>query len=302
MTKKFYSNGKLLLTGEYAVLDGALSLAVPTKQGQSLEVTTNNTHQLIWRSYDEKKRRWFEGYYDRASLKILSTTDENVAATLQKILLETRKLAPGFLSEKIGFEVVTYLSFPRDWGLGSSSTLINNIAQWAQIDPYKLLWNAFSGSAYDIACAMNDTPIHYRVKHQKPNVRQVAFHPIFSEQIYFVYLNKKQNSREGIQTYRKATFDSKEFLVKISSLTQLITVCKELTDFQELITTHEKLVGSIIKQTPVKQKLFSDFDGAIKSLGAWGGDFILAAGKGDIPTYFKHKGYTTVVPYSLMVL
>jgi mevalonate kinase len=27
----FYSNGKLLLTGEYLVLDGAKSLALPTK-------------------------------------------------------------------------------------------------------------------------------------------------------------------------------------------------------------------------------------------------------------------------------
>lgn len=36
--KLFYSNGKLLLSGEYAVLDGALSLAVPTKYGQLLSV------------------------------------------------------------------------------------------------------------------------------------------------------------------------------------------------------------------------------------------------------------------------
>ena len=34
----FYSHGKLLLTGEYLVLDGALALAVPCKLGQSLTV------------------------------------------------------------------------------------------------------------------------------------------------------------------------------------------------------------------------------------------------------------------------
>ena len=36
--KTFYSNGKLLITGEYLVLDGARSLAIPTKFGQFLIV------------------------------------------------------------------------------------------------------------------------------------------------------------------------------------------------------------------------------------------------------------------------
>ena len=35
---KFYSNGKLLMTGEYFVLNGALSLALPTVYGQYLEI------------------------------------------------------------------------------------------------------------------------------------------------------------------------------------------------------------------------------------------------------------------------
>ena len=34
----FYSNGKLLLTGEYLVIDGAKALAIPTQKGQSLSV------------------------------------------------------------------------------------------------------------------------------------------------------------------------------------------------------------------------------------------------------------------------
>ena len=38
MEKTYYSNGKLLLTGEYVVLDGAEALAVPTRFGQNLTV------------------------------------------------------------------------------------------------------------------------------------------------------------------------------------------------------------------------------------------------------------------------
>ena len=36
---KFYAKGKLLLTAEYAVLGGAKALGLPTKLGQSLDVT-----------------------------------------------------------------------------------------------------------------------------------------------------------------------------------------------------------------------------------------------------------------------
>ena len=51
----FYSNGKLLITGEYVVLDGALSLALPTKFGQSLIIESINDQKLVWKSFDEKE-------------------------------------------------------------------------------------------------------------------------------------------------------------------------------------------------------------------------------------------------------
>ena len=42
MKKEFYSNGKLLITGEYLVLDGAKAFALPTKFGQNLIVEKGN--------------------------------------------------------------------------------------------------------------------------------------------------------------------------------------------------------------------------------------------------------------------
>jgi len=65
---------------------------------------------------------------------------------------------------------------------------------------------------------------------------------------------------------------------------------------------HEEIISKIIDLTPVKQKLFKDYQGAIKSLGAWGGDFILAAGDANTPSYFESKGYETIISYSDMVL
>lgn len=57
---RHYSNGKLLLTGEYVVLDGATSLAVPTKFGQDLIVEPIKESQLIWGSFTHTGECWFE--------------------------------------------------------------------------------------------------------------------------------------------------------------------------------------------------------------------------------------------------
>ena len=50
----------------------------------------------------------------------------------------------------------------------------------------------------------------------------------------------------------------------------------------------------------MKKLKFKDFKGEIKSLGAWGGDFILASGD-DSPSYFKSKGYKTIIKFDDMV-
>tara|TARA_R110000796_G_scaffold64456_1_gene149351 strand:- start:11261 stop:12184 length:924 start_codon:yes stop_codon:yes gene_type:complete len=306
MTKQYYSNGKLLITGEYLVLDGAQSLAVPTLYGQSLSVKETQDRLLTWKSLDDKGKPWFESDYeledfDPVTKNTVSEETLAISVTLKKILLEARKLNPSFLSTSQGYEITTALNFPREWGLGSSSTLINNIAQWAQIDAYVLLWNAFSGSGYDIACAQNNSPIIYQLKNSRPIVHSASFNPTFKSDLYFVYLNQKQNSRDGIAQYRNKEFNAFSAISQINSITQRILTCTRLSQFDKLIKKHESILSEILGTPTVKERLFPDFKGAIKSLGAWGGDFILATGNKTTPDYFKEKGYATVIPYSKMI-
>ena len=307
---QFYSNGKLLLTGEYLVLDGATALAVPTKFGQDLLVSEITEPQLIWGSFTHTGDCWFEAVFDLPKLRLVSATfnsdtEENaefIAETLQDILQEARKLNPGFLQSKTGFIVKTTLTFPRDWGLGTSSTLVNNIAQWAAVDAYQLLQNSFSGSGYDIANAQHNLPILYQLKNKKPLIKTVDFSPQFSDQLYFVYLNKKQNSKEGIAKYKENNDDFKNEIHRISEISLEMCSVKSLLDFERLIEEHEQIIASIIKLKPVKELLFPDYLGAIKSLGAWGGDFVLVTGNKSTLQYFKEKGYETILSYSNMVL
>jgi len=306
MTRQYYSNGKLLITGEYLVLDGALSLALPTLYGQSLAVKETKDRILVWKSLDDKGKTWFEISYDldkfsQVSENALTSETQAISDRLIKILLEAKKLNPNFMASNQGLEISTALNFPREWGLGSSSTLINNIAQWANIDAYTLLWNAFSGSGYDLACAQHNGPITYQLNNSKPIAIPVSFNPSFKNNLYFVYLNQKQNSREGIAHYREKDFNSFTPLSQISSITQRILTCTRLTQFEKLIKKHEAIISEILEVPTVKERLFPDYKGAVKSLGAWGGDFILATGNKNTPDYFKEKGYSIILPYSKMV-
>ena len=55
------------------------------------------------------------------------------------------------------------------------------------------------------------------------------------------------------------------------------------------------------KKKTIKEELFIDYPGEIKSLGAWGGDFILAAGPSDSNKYFEKKGFKTVIRFMDML-
>lgn len=302
MQTKFHSNGKLLLSGEYAILDGALGLAVPTQYGQSLEVIATETGLLEWNSYDEKGKIWFQAVLDLDGFKTISTSDGKIAIPLKALLNEAKTQNPDFLSTSNGAKVNTKLDFPRSWGLGTSSTLINNLGQWAKVDAYTLLWNAFGGSGYDIACAQHNLPITYQLKDGKPVINEVAFDPVFKDSLYFVHLNQKQSSKEAIANYRKQQFNKDNLLDSISTITQKMVSENDLTKFESLMEEHEAILSRTFQIPTVKSRLFPDYPNALKSLGAWGGDFVLAVGNENTLDYFRGKGFQTVVPFSKMVL
>lgn len=304
MTKTFYSNGKLLLSGEYVVLDGAKALAIPTKYGQSLLVEPNKGSKIIWKSTDENNTIWFE---DSFSVEDISNGSSNSPSDISKRLIQilnaAMQLNTSFLKDEKGYSVVSKLDFPRNWGLGSSSTLLNNIAQWAKIDPFKLSNETFGGSGYDIACASNDTPIFYSLKQNIPNIEIANFNPCFKDRLHFVHLNQKQDSREAIKTYLKNKKQVSKAILEIDVITNKLNSSSTIVEFEHLIAKHEVLIGQITNQTPIQTRLFSDYENAIKSLGGWGGDFILATGKlNEVKHYFNSKGYLTIIPFTDMVL
>ncbi|WP_203295517.1 GYDIA family GHMP kinase [Luteirhabdus pelagi] len=304
MKHSYYSNGKLLLSGEYAVLDGATALAIPTKFGQSLEVREGSQQGIVWKSYDENGAIWFETAFNSSELADISldSASKDIKQTLVCILRTAQNLQPSFLSGNPSLEIHTKLTFPRKWGLGTSSTLINNIAQWAEVNAFELLQQSFGGSGYDIAAARIPTPFLYSNAETPPIIEPVVLPWDFREELFFVYLNQKQDSKEGISRYRNYFDGNSETLQAIGKISRDLVFCSSLLEFERLLQKHEQSVSEMIQLPTVKEQLFADYPFTLKSLGAWGGDFILATGNKEGRDYFNKKGYTTQLSFIEMIL
>ncbi len=294
----YYSHGKLLISSEYAVLDGAKAFALPTKFGQYLEVRKSNKKNINWKSFDYQNNLWFETNLSIPHFK--PSAANPIAQRLSKCFQVIKELQPKLFEDQKQLEFKSYLEFPLNWGLGSSSTLINNLAQWGKVDAYKLLAATFGGSGYDIACAQHPYAITFQKNLNSQKIEKVVFNPSFKDELFFVHRNHKQDSRKAIANYKASKpFKNLDFK-SLNSMTEALLKTQNLQDFESIITKHEHLISKLIEQKPLKNSHFPDYKGAIKSLGAWGGDFFLATGTNR--SYFKDKGYETIINYKDMIL
>ena len=299
-----HANGKLLLTGEYLVLVGAKALAVPLVVGQKLvfeEISIPGV--LHWEAYDTDGK-WFSAKYYLPEITEIEASDYAVSARLIKLLQAARLLNPDFLYTKTGISVITELEFNRNYGFGSSSTLIGLIAGWAGIDAMQLHRNVSKGSGYDVACSNSDRAIFYSLTNGLPMVEAVDFNPPFAENMFLVYLGAKQHSDLEVEAFTKSTgIDYSIEIERLSRISDLIASEKDIYNFISLLTEHEAILSKVLNRATVKSRLFPEFEGAVKSLGAWGGDFILAVsalGKDYIKDYFSSKMHNTVIPYDAL--
>ena len=303
--QKWYSHGKLLLSGEYLVMEGAKAFALPLKQGQSLLLRkSNDAGRLSWNAF-QRDGSWFSAIYDTEKFTIIETDNQKLAENLSRILQAVRQLSKSFLRDGIGFSVETKLDFNPEFGFGSSSTLISNLAWWAAVSPFELLRLTFGGSGYDIACARIDSPLFYQLTDNGPQIEEINFGPDFRNQIYFVYLGKKQKSTESIKSFKSSAVFGKNDLETISHISEQLITTKSLRDFEHLLNEHERVMSAILKRPTVKSQLFNDFQGTVKSLGGWGGDFVLVTSNqpdSEFRSDMKNRGFPVVFGYDELVL
>ncbi|MBR5216496.1 MAG: hypothetical protein IKV80_09795 [Bacteroidales bacterium] len=278
--------------------------------------TTDIVHSLVQSSEFKAQSSefnshspWFSAVLDKNDFSIKSTDDKEKAERLSDILTKAKALNENIFTEAHDYKFSTHLDFDPQWGLGSSSTLINNIAEWAEINPYKLLDQTFKGSGYDIACAKYNHPIFFEVMRTAPQaisqkIEAANFDPVFKDNLYFVYLGHKQNSAREIKAFlsKDKNYDSE--IKSISEISRALPNIQTLRDFCYFIKIHEEITAACLEQKRLR-KYFNDFEGEIKSLGAWGGDFFLVATEWDeekVKKYFDSKDLNIVFRYQDIVL
>lgn len=299
------ANGKLLLTGEYLVMEGATALALPLTLGQTLSYEPSGDGIIYWKASDTNGT-WFEGSYSLPDFGLVNSSDYKVGKNLEQFLREAALLNPDHPVTQ-GLNISTHLNFNRLLGLGSSSTLIALIANLFKVDKYKLHKRVSSGSGYDIACTDVDHPIFYtRISKEEAIIEPVNFDPPFADSLYFAYLGNKQDTNAEIDKfYHLERSELKNQLATITDITRQLPKVQDLTTFTSLIELHEEIISAILNRDSLKKSKFSDFNGCIKSLGAWGGDFVLAGSamcESDVLNYFAKNNITTVYHFKDLVL
>lgn len=291
---KFKSNGKLLITSEYLVMKGAMALAIPAKLDQELNVISTNSDFVNWKSFNKDNQIWYEEkfFLDKGTL-IYHGKKNKMSDLIVRLFDYIHKFNKP--EKSIGNEFIWKINFNINWGLGSSSTLINNLSKWAKVNPYKLLFSVFNGSGYDIACCDKRNPIIFQKKDDCLSVSDTTFNPNFLNNLFLIFLNKKQDTQKSVQNFLETDQSLSEGINQINEIVHEIENVKDITTFESLIERHEKIIANILQMPTIQNEKFPDYNnGVIKSLGSWGGDFVLATGDEKSVDYFEEKGFNII--------
>lgn len=298
-----YGHGKLLITGEYLVMEGAEALAVPLQRGQRFVVKSARGADLQWTSLRPDGTIWFQGLFSLLDFTAQESTDDAIADRLTDILTAVTRQNPDFLSDWKGQKVESSLEFAPEWGLGTSSTLIHAIAEWGEVDAWTLYEQTFGGSGYDLACAMADGPIIYKATEEEIHMTPVGLDWPFRDQLFLVYSGQKTNSREAVDKHASVLKKAGKEVEAVSAITQQVADAESLDEFIGLLTDHNTLLSGLLGETA--NPWAPAFPGLIKPLGAWGGDFFLAASPEDpkdIRKWLNGNGFDTCFGWKELVL
>ena len=289
-----------MLTSEYVAVDGALVLAIPTKLGQELFFTENDDQKSLihWQAYHQNQL-WLDAKIDYKNWEIQETNNQKATEFILEVLRNVQNLSEIKFKSDVFYHLKTNLQFPSDFGLGSSSTLMSNLAEWAEIDAFILNEESLGGSGYDVAVAKEKSAVLY-TRFPERTYHKINFDPIFKDELIFIHLNQKQDTREGISHY-KSKPTSTELINDYSKLTEKIINSQNLEEFSQLMTIHEQKLSDFLGIPTVKEKYFQNCPGFVKSLGAWGGDFVLASKFGDYESYFKKQGFSKIFSWNELI-
>jgi len=291
--------GKILLSGEYLVLDGATALGLVSRMGQSIRVEADPQSPpwtLSWTALDMDGKPWMEAalvlenecwslsddsaevpenqrlmqglqaVWDLASEKQISKSSPSTSA----------KQSPAHFLAQTGLRVTTSLEFPRRWGLGSSSTLIALLAEWWDVDARRLYAMVQNGSGYDLEIALSGRSMLFN--REPLQIQTLDFHVPPGSMLRLVDPGSKQISSAEVSRYRNLSLQTRtEAVPRISKISEALAKGPTIQEMLNLLRDHDEILEGVLGQPCLHTTEGNGFPGRLKSLGAWGGDLFLAA-------------------------
>jgi mevalonate kinase len=227
------------------------------------------------------------------TLEVIESTDADIAARLVENLQVVLKNT-NLLKEPKRF--TTQLEFPNEWGLGSSSTFTSLLAQCAGVNALQHFRTVHGGSGYDLACATADGPILYQLQDEESIVRPATIDFDFTDDLGFVYLGNKQLTSESLNLVQRKPFSLAQ-IETFNNLTDAFLNASHVDDLERVIEEHESILSEHLGLPKVKEKHFSSYPGAAKSLGGWGGDFAMVTRFESSRKWLTDNGYKVIFPF-----
>ncbi len=271
-----------MLAGEYLALYGLETFAFPVKYGQKLTVWESESEgsELKWSSINYLGDTWFTAEIDTGSVLEKTTDNATVSGRICELIQTARDLNPKFLL-KGKYRVEIELEFDQAFGLGTSSTLVSLIAQWANVDALVLQEKVFGGSGYDAAVSRVQKPlIYWKSDKNKPNWALWQMDSELSKNWFLCFPGVKVNSRRSLK-------EVKEKLELISTdsfmMAQLDNILQQIksSDTADAMELSLEIWQAFIAQSLGLKTAYQNLKidqikgGLCKYLGAWGGDVIL---------------------------
>lgn len=287
-----FSAGKIILMGEYAVLHGSDALCLPLATGQMLTVRPSEGNLIHWKwKYRQHILADFSLFCDTLDINQPSTGDFQWG---QKLIQLIRQYRADFLTTGFTLEFENY--FPPEWGLGSSSATISSLCRMADVNPFIINATLTGGSGADIAATTAPGWFLYRKTNNNPLTWPLPFNFPHADNSYFVYTGKKQATQSHVKEISNSIKAEEIDWLQTNIPLYKFLSSSTVPEAMKCVSDHEQIISVAIQMDPAANR-FRDFPGSIKSLGAWGGDYLLAVTQQDeafVRSYFHQKELNTV--------
>jgi hypothetical protein len=256
----------------------------------------------VWESiYDDETL--FTAVFSNGPIDILESTDGEEALFVRNVI-RTAMDHLASLTSLPGYAIQSVYNYPARMDPGSRPALIASVAEWFNINPFRLNRVVMQDAGYGIAGARSSRPILYQMVDARPEYEQITLASSCTENIYFVYAGDREDLsaiREKIEQARNLS----QIIPKIREINKHIVQSDSLEEFEQAMVGYEQLLSGVLEEKTFQQRLFGDFPGVIKPMVSNNSIFLLVTWQGtreELTKYFAGHHLSTLFHWNDLIV